>query len=541
MVGVNIFSVHAKPEESSNFAPSVNDDFGAASIILSDPTYSDSYDPSENTTEPEDPVLSCIGDTGTASLWYQFLPTNSGEISINSEGSDYDTAIAIYTGVFGLLNEESCDDNSGLINAGQILNFPVSGGSAYYFEIVAVTTPGTFVNFDFSYTEAAPTDTDTPEPTPTETDTPEPTPTDTATPEPTATETIIPSDSPTLTSTFTPTSSSTSTRTPTKTSTPSNITYSLKQTGNFGAQSASNCFAVGYARKLSGTSGKVWIRVYVDNAYVTIKETLSGGTINFDLFTLKPGFTFITGVDHNVKMYAQLENGFWYALNNTLTGTPGGTVNCSAPTATPTITDTPTTTNTPSITPTKTKTSSRTPTASKTPTVTKTPTNTPTSSFTPSATFTPSETSTLTATKTKTPTKTATVTKTATRTLAPTNTKTPTHTPTYKPNTSYSLKHTGNFGVQTSANCKAIGYAKKITGTTGMSYIRVYVDGVFVVTKPSLSGGTFNFNLLNLKPEYIFSLSTSHTVLLKTQLENGYWYDLINPNTGIGGGSITCN
>jgi len=103
------------------------------------------------------------------------------------------------------------------------------------------------------------------------------------------------------------------------------------------------------------------------------------------------------------------------------------------------------------------------------------------------------------------------------------------------------LKHTGNFGVQSSANCKAIGYAKKLIGTTGMSYIRVYVDGAFVVTKPSLSGGTFNFNLLNLKPGYTFSLSIPHTVLLKTQLENGYWYDLINPNTGTGGGSITCN
>ena len=199
----------------------------------------------------------------------------------------------------------------------------------------------------------------------------------------------------TLTSTKVSTSTSTklpsSTSTKAATSTPVNTTYTLRQTGNFGNQLATACLAKGYAKKISGTTGTVWIRVYVDNVHVTTKITTTGGSFSFDLFNLSTGYTFTRGVNHKITLYAQLSNGVWYPLINSVTGTPGGTINCLANTATPTKTFTKTSTSTNTSSPSKTNTSTQTatPTQTKTSTKTSTMTNTPVILPTSTSTWTP--------------------------------------------------------------------------------------------------------------------------------------------------------
>ena len=327
----------------------------------------------------------------------------------------------------------------------------------------------------------------------------------------------------------TPTITPTSTVTPTATTIPPTTTpappypYYLVLTGNFGTQASQNCRAIGYAKRIDAGTGTVYIRIYIDNVLRVGKYTARGGAINFDLLTL-PGYVFTTGEDHNVTLMAILENSQAYYLLNPNTNQPGGTINCalSSQTATSTATNT--------STPVSTAVSTQTPTITLTNTVT--PTNT--STILPTSTYTSTLTHTSTPTNTATPTQTRTVTKTATQTTVPGSV-----TSTPRPLYPYDLKHTGNFGSQTLANCRAIGYAKKINAATGTVYIRIYVDGTLVSGRYTARGGNLNFDLLSL-PGFTFSTGVNHTVMLMAILENSQPYYLINPVSNQPGGVINC-
>ncbi len=335
---------------------------------------------------------------------------------------------------------------------------------------------------------------------------------------------IILNDVP-VTPTITPTGTVTQTATtipPTTTPAPP-YPYYLVHNGNFGAQTSVNCRAIGYAKKIDAGTGTVYIRIYIDNVLRSGKYTAKGGAFNFDLLTL-PGYNFTTGEDHNVTLMAILENSQPYYLINPNTNQPGGTINCAmgALTATSTATNT--------STPVSVPTSTQTPTTTQTNTVTPTITNT----ISPTATSTSTSTLTSTPTRTVTPTQTQMAINTATQTNTPGSV-----TSTPRPIYPYDLKHTGNFGTQSLANCKAIGYAKKINAGTGTVYIRIYVDGALVSGRYTARGGNFNFDLLSL-PGFAFSTGENHAVVLMAILENSQPYYLINPNSNQPGGIINC-
>jgi hypothetical protein len=113
---------------------------------------------------------------------------------------------------------------------------------------------------------------------------------------------------------------------PTATSRPL-YAYNLVQTGNYGSQILANCRVLGYANKVSGGTGTVYIRIYLDDVLVAGKYTARGGGINFDLLAL-PGNPFTTGIQHSVKLMAFLENGLPYYLINSSTHLPGGLLTC---------------------------------------------------------------------------------------------------------------------------------------------------------------------------------------------------------------------
>jgi hypothetical protein len=225
----------------------------------------------------------------------------------------------------------------------------------------------------------------------------------------------------------------------------------------------------------------------LDNILVSGKYTSRGGGINFDLLSL-PGNPFTLGVTHNIKLMAILENSLPYYLKNSSTGVPGGTITCSntATTATPTNTSVP-----PSSTPVGPTATPVTPTAVP-PTATTAPSNTPGG---------------------------------------------PTSTP--RPIYAYNLVQTGNYGSQTLANCRVLGYASKVSGGTGTVFIRIYLDDVMVAGKYTARGGGINFDLLTL-PGNPFTTGIQHNVKLMAYLENGLPYYLINSSTHLPGGLLTC-
>jgi hypothetical protein len=89
------------------------------------------------TTAATDPVISCGASQGQDSLWFSFSPATSGEASINTLSSQYDTILAVFMNdplVPGNLLEMGCNDNASGTTSAVVL--PLRGGIRYFIEVV---------------------------------------------------------------------------------------------------------------------------------------------------------------------------------------------------------------------------------------------------------------------------------------------------------------------------------------------------------------------------------------------------------------------
>ena len=532
-------NTHSKPVQAAPLgAQSINDPWYMHKNVNPPFPYADSDNNMDDTTAISDPYFSCIGpsEQGFGSVWYRYTPVANGILTVDTFGSATDTVLGVWQPPAGMDPQDpsdwspftidpadTCNDDYDILTHGtnSQVEFQVNSGDVLFIEVATARGgQGIFtINVNFS-DDSAPTATETSTSTPTETPTetatvtlvPTETPTETVTETMVPTNTEIPTPVPTETATYTPTLRTTPTFTATETNTPSVTNtftststlvptntfgptstprplyaYNLVQSGNFGTQTTTNCRILGYANKISGGTGTVFIRIYLDNILVSGKYTSRGGGINFDLLTL-PGNPFTLDVAHNIKLMAILENSLPYYLINSTTGVPGGTLTCSdtAATVTPANTSVP-----PSSTPAGPSATPVTPTAVP-PTATTAPSSTPGG---------------------------------------------PTATP--RPFYAYNLVQTGNYGSQTMVNCRVLGYASKVGGGTGTVFIRIYLDDVLVAGKYTARGGGINFDLLTL-PGNPFTTGVQHNVKLMAYLENGLPYYLINSSTHLPGGLLTC-
>lgn len=92
-------------------------------------------DVSNATTANDDPFLSCYAGQGNRSVWYRYTPTSSGELSVDTFGSNYDTVLAIWTGTRGNLTEVDCNDDADGLQS--VLTVSVQAGTPYFIEITS--------------------------------------------------------------------------------------------------------------------------------------------------------------------------------------------------------------------------------------------------------------------------------------------------------------------------------------------------------------------------------------------------------------------
>jgi hypothetical protein len=120
-------------------APPANDNFANATVVTSVPYVVNGLNTSEATTEANDPVTPC-GSTGfpqqSHSVWYRFTPSTTRGYAITTVGTNYDTVLAIWTGTWGSLVNQGCDDDSG-VNLTSFLSLTLQGGTTYYIEAMA--------------------------------------------------------------------------------------------------------------------------------------------------------------------------------------------------------------------------------------------------------------------------------------------------------------------------------------------------------------------------------------------------------------------
>ena len=112
-----------------------NDNINSAVIVSSLPFTSSVVDTTCATTAPNDPIVSCGGfATHSNSVWYRLTPGENMSINITTNGSEYDTVLAVFTGEPGFLDEVDCDDDGGELQS--LIQFlPVSAGATYWIEV----------------------------------------------------------------------------------------------------------------------------------------------------------------------------------------------------------------------------------------------------------------------------------------------------------------------------------------------------------------------------------------------------------------------
>ncbi len=111
-----------------------NDDFNSP-LVIPDVVYMNNQSTADATTAADDPVFTCGSqDQGSASVWYRFTPTNNGVLTVSTEGSNYDTMVAVWSGARGSLSSIGCNDDAGGSTTSQ-LSVPLVANNTYYLEI----------------------------------------------------------------------------------------------------------------------------------------------------------------------------------------------------------------------------------------------------------------------------------------------------------------------------------------------------------------------------------------------------------------------
>lgn len=80
------------------------------------------------------------GVVGGHSKWYAYIPPTNGTLYLNTDGSNFDTLLAVYTGccTFATLTPVDCDNNSGTNGLNSSLNFPATANTVYYIAVDGV-------------------------------------------------------------------------------------------------------------------------------------------------------------------------------------------------------------------------------------------------------------------------------------------------------------------------------------------------------------------------------------------------------------------
>jgi hypothetical protein len=133
------------PPRPSNDVCVPDPDLGGGPTVITSTPFSDIVDTRSATFDDGDPDLSCSGyRSGFRSVWYVYTPPTDGILAVTTRGSDYDTGVAVFTGVCdrtltSTLHEVACDgDACDGPSGGQParLSFPALGGVTYWIMVI---------------------------------------------------------------------------------------------------------------------------------------------------------------------------------------------------------------------------------------------------------------------------------------------------------------------------------------------------------------------------------------------------------------------
>jgi hypothetical protein len=120
-----------------------NDDFNSPEVVQSMGVQW--WDTTRATTAMDDPITpsGCGSESSrqSDSVWFRFTPSRNGQYMISTQGSDYDTVVAVWTGARGSLANLGCDDDSGP-NATSLLTINLNAYTTYHIEVMSYGATG---------------------------------------------------------------------------------------------------------------------------------------------------------------------------------------------------------------------------------------------------------------------------------------------------------------------------------------------------------------------------------------------------------------
>ena len=115
-----------------------NDDYGSATNV-GGATFVNNLNTANATTQGIDPVTPC-GSSSTnrqsRSVWYRHTPGTTRNYNLNTNGSNYDTVLAVWTGASQPTTNHGCDDDGGT-GLDSYLDITLFAGTTYYIEVAS--------------------------------------------------------------------------------------------------------------------------------------------------------------------------------------------------------------------------------------------------------------------------------------------------------------------------------------------------------------------------------------------------------------------
>lgn len=152
--GTSGFSSYETGYRASSSSRPSNDDFGSAWSVTgsSGSSTSTTVNATRQTGEP-----SHCGRT-TGSIWWRWTAPSSGTAVFDTNGSSFDTVMAVYTGSsVGSLSEVCSDDDGGSGNNASRCSFAATSGRTYYVAVAGYSSSGT-VKLNWSVSGAGTTE-----------------------------------------------------------------------------------------------------------------------------------------------------------------------------------------------------------------------------------------------------------------------------------------------------------------------------------------------------------------------------------------------
>ena len=106
----------------------VANDLCSGAIVIASGSYTN-VQSTVQATSFGDPVPDCVDGFGHG-VWYQFTAPVTGQLIVDTFGSDFDTGLAIYTGSCDALTEVACNDDTGGVTSQ--VTIPTTAGTTYF-------------------------------------------------------------------------------------------------------------------------------------------------------------------------------------------------------------------------------------------------------------------------------------------------------------------------------------------------------------------------------------------------------------------------